>query len=358
MSGVERDDEDEATDAMRAYRLADPDAVSTPEPSRRPKAKILSALAAISAAHGADEESRALSRRATHAKSDEAALESDRTNVLRRAGHHALEAGDPARAEGIYRKVVEIREQVGGLSIEDLASLGTALRYLARGSESEEILRRATRMGDGPLGEETPAIVAHELGVLLVQLERVEGGRKTLERALGVATRKLPLREEVVARLLHALAICDVDAGETARGLERLRTAMEIRARLFGVDDALYGAMLATSARAQHREGHLNVAEQTYALALDSIARPHTGTLMAQALVHVAELRLATGSLDEALRLVTLALESLEVAVGEHPMLCRAGRVRARVLRRFGRVAEAEEIEVSVGRIIADWAKR
>jgi len=318
---------------------------------------MLSALAAISAAHGAEVESRALSERATHAKNDEDARQEDRASALRRAGHRAVEVEDYASAEGLCRQVVEICEGIGRVTVEDLASLGTALRFLGRSRESEETLRRATRSGDGPLHESTPMIVAHVLGVLFVQLERIEAARSTLERALGAANRKRPVPEGDVARLLHALAICDVDAGETARGLERLRAAMEIRARLFG-QDALHAAMLATFARAQHREGNLEAAEQTFALALRRLGQEEgTRMLKAQVLVHLAELRLAAGQFEEAHRIVSLALQNVELVVDEHPVLCRARRVRARALRKLGRIGEADALEASVARILAAWAK-
>jgi hypothetical protein len=358
---MEPPENDDAPAPSHPYRTPTEVATET-HAARATKAKVLTALAALSAAHGAEEESETLSRRAADARVREtiAAVESMRT--VRRAARAAFEDERWNVAEGLYRQCVAWGDGGAGPLLDDAIALATTLRHLRRWSESEPLFARATRSRE-PLHDEAPIVAAHDFGVLLVHLGRSTHAEpilvRTLERAESSHGTNPSDRSALeVARLHHALGECLLDLEEIVIARGHVDRVLAIRAEILGESHPLYGATLGTRARMLHATGDLSGAENEFARALERTTSEQATTIgSAQTLVALASLLADAKRIDEADRLLRASLRAVEVAGTEHAFVCRALRVRATIDRRAGRERDAAAAEARLARIVALWSE-
>ena len=201
----------------------------------------------------------------------------------------------------------------------------------------------------------------HDLGVLFLHLGRLQDARRILERALERAGHLLVRRQTAtawreVARIHHALAELALDDDDPIAARRHVDRALDLRAEHDGSETPIYGATLATAARVLQVAGDHEAAAKSFWRAIDLMTWDGNHTVASgQTLVMLADLLAETGRLDDADRLVKKAIEAMRGIDGEHALLCRALRARARIDRIAGRHDEAAANEAKVARIVALW---
>jgi tetratricopeptide (TPR) repeat protein len=350
-------------DEPRAHPYRTPTEVNLEQPpsSRAPKAKLLSALAAISAASGAGDLSETLSRRAADARGRETTDDLESARDLRRKARVAFEEEQWTIAEALYRRVIALlRDGAYAPVLDDVIALATTLRHRQRWDESEALFRRATASREA-LRDEAPIVAVHDLAVLFLHLGRIDDARCILERALERANaveseRPSAAASREVARIHHALAECALDDADVLVARRHVDRALELRVELDGPETPIFGATLATAARVLHVAGERDAAKTSFWRAID-LMKTRTGHTLAsaQARARVADLLADQGRLEAAEDAVDEAIAAMRGVDPDHAILSRALRIRARIHRLAGRHAEAAEGEARVARIVEAW---
>ncbi len=331
-----------------------------PPSSRKPRARMLSALATLSARRGgkAAEE---LAARASSARSDEQRRFVEQAAHLRRAAQRAFAACTWTTAEGFYRRLLaEPQDTLDPRDVTgDLIGLATILRVLGQTPESEPIFQCVLRAGLVDLPRPFPACMGHEVGVLLMQVGRSSEAQTILEGALDVARSEGDSRQ--VARISIALAYLASDGQRRDAATAHAEEALRVSANAFGVDGPEHAAALTVSARAHREEGRRATAQRLIRLACDTLDRtaaPSRELSDASAFVldELAESALALQLPDDAIGFAAKAVALIAQSKGEHPALLHPLRTRARVLRALGqpRAAAADEVRCAV--ILRAWS--
>jgi hypothetical protein len=353
--------EDDDPPRSHPYRTPLEVRVEPPASSRKPRAKMLSALAAISAASGAEDVSETLSRRAADARGCEDSDAMEEARALRRKARSAFEEGRWEIAEALYRRVLALLlDGVRAPVLDDVIALATTLRHVQRFYESETLFRRATASRE-ELRDEAPIVAAHDLAALLIHLGRLGDARRILERALeradDVASRTPTVSaSHDVARVHHALAECALDDDDVLTARRHVDVALEMRADLDGRESHMFGATLATAGRVFQVAGEPYTAADAFWRAIDLTSTPQGHTLVsAQIVAMLAGLHAEARRVREAARCIDEALSVLDKLIPAHTFLCRALRIRARIERLSGHHERADATETKVARIVALW---
>ncbi len=324
-----------------AYRTP---VVSPESASARTRApsRMLSALAALSAARDL-EGSRDLAQRAAEARTDERARELEQRRCLRAAAIEAIVAGDWSTAQTSILRAIALGEArpVDDRTqwATDLAIGATTLRAFGKFATSEETFRQAAHHTDGELDPSTPALVVHDLAVLLIHAGRLPAARRLLEAASARCT-----DDADAMRLRHALAECSLEEGDLVSAEWHLAITLRGRAALLGDQHPLHAATVATSGRLQLLRGELTLAERTLRSALDVLhAQGGVDATFAQTLLTLALVLAQADRKTVAVQLVDDAKSTLaKYYRAEHPALCRALRVEETIARTQGKLREAD----------------
>jgi len=230
-------------------------------------------------------------------------------------------AGDPAAAESINRRSLDLERTVYGDSsprvAETLANIGTAEATLGHYADAENLFRRSASILDGYYGANNPETVQVESFAGLMALHNHD--YPTAEKLLRNV---LPLQEQEYGSAPDPnIAFTHDVLGQLAEAQGDLRTAEAEFQIGSGMMRSLYGELDLKTAQAMSNLGNVLVREGQYARA-EAVLQPSVKAFTQRPLpgnmnVPTAELRLGKALLGEkrfkdALKLLSDAYESLK----------------------------------------------
>jgi tetratricopeptide (TPR) repeat protein len=208
----------------------------------------------------------------------------------------------------------------------------------------EEALARYQDLPDGERRTEVEAWMLERVATYLVRRRALDRAEDCFERALELAG---PVRDlMLMARVYHGLSICLWSRGEQRRAVEQARTAVA----LFSVESRFrpYAARVALP-RAENDLAHMRMglnqldrAEESLVSALEHFAETGQDRARGNALVTMAELRIAQGRRPDARQLLVEAT-TLGEQLDEPTTIAAALRQTARLDELEGELARADE---------------
>ena len=172
-------------------------------------------------------------------------------NVYWERGRIAFVRGDHEQAASLHRQALEIFESIGVTLNAAMARHETARVHLARGElhEAEDLLAAALNVYIDmpyPVGE---AEVRNSLAALTADTVGDEAGLAAYAACLELTLRaEHPLEQ---AHALEGMARCELRLGKRETGLEHLRAAVDLYARMHSAEHAAAAAFLAQTEAAQ-----------------------------------------------------------------------------------------------------------
>ena len=244
---------------------------------------------------------------------------------------------------------VPLSHEPGTLDNESLWQKQTASEIKASGqSQLNENAAVALRGISQPWSDRSLNPAYKTVNDSIVNEGRFGQGEDYYERMIALDINTLGPHHPSVANDLNGLARFYIRQKDYARAEPILLRAYAIYKETYGLDNLLTINCGAAYALVEFRLGKLDKAEELYRTVLThSQSALGAGDFQtARILNELAYLYFYQGKLEEASSLYKSALASTESAVGEHsPLLSACMQDYAKVLRRLGQTAEADELE-------------
>jgi serine/threonine-protein kinase len=242
--------------------------------------------------------------------------------VTHNMAYSARFAGEPERAEALYRESLERIEAVYGA---DHPNVGVVLNNFAnlmkdqgRLDEAEELHQRTYELWKAALGPDHPRITWSLNNLGLIERERGDhnAARQYFEETIAVLERTLPPDHHELGTPLNNLARELIDLGEPAAALPLLERSFAIRERVYGPGHSFLSSPIYLRGRAELALGRAVAAEASFAEAAelgrsDGDVRSHEVTA---ARIGLAKAIAAQGRLEHARAVL---LDELDVAEAE-----------------------------------------
>ncbi len=259
-----------------------------------------------------------------------------------------------ARQESMLRGALEILEKSGGP--ENLSTLNCLMRLADlfqnthRPVEAEEFSRRVMEGKRFIYGTRHPTYgqALCNWGMALIELGRLEEGRKAVEFGSGLIEATAAVSDLEKAAALRSRALVENAAGQYLEASRLLRAALEKLEKAPSSDQALLTFVLNDLAMALKQMGQVTEAKRYFNRALEAAGRSFGPDhhVSADLMCNLAMLLKEDRQPAEALPYLRQALEIYELSFGKiHPRVALAMHNTATVLCDLRRLEEAEKVQ-------------
>jgi eukaryotic-like serine/threonine-protein kinase len=266
--------------------------------------------------------------------------------------------------EGTVRELEELASEAERAGHADLASrtlalVGTRLSNRGNAAEAEHRLRRASMLAVASGSRASMAMAWSQLATVLGARGNNREAREKIELAREAS--KDVEDAKVRATLAHNAGLVLVELGDREAAIVELRRAVDLYGGLVGPRHAVVGRSHAALGNVLRQTGHLDEAAATLETALEilehSHGAEHPGTLRARAMLGATCLELGRWSCAEsALTEVARALEAQ--LGGEHPRALEALEALVNLHMRQGELDAALEVAERVHVAVMDRRDR
>jgi tetratricopeptide (TPR) repeat protein len=262
-------------------------------------------------------------------------------------------SGKFGEAEEWYRKALVIHEKAAGPMTSqvacDLDDLANVLKARGRYSEANLLYRRALDIRERTLGPDHPevAMSVTDLASFLEAMGDYSAAESLFRRGLLIRRNALGPEHPQVAESLNDLAELLRKEGDFAAAESLFRQSLAIGEKTLGPNHPSTGIVLSNLGLVLHQQKRYREAEALYRRALDvyetSLGQDHP--LVATVLANLAGLLANTGDFGDALPLARRALAIDEKALGmDHPDVAERLNTLGGIAQSMGDLAEAESL--------------
>lgn len=257
-----------------------------------------------------------------------------------------------ARAEALYRRVLEIQSQALGQDHLDVARTQGSLAEVAskqrKFKDAEELLRQALATRAARLGEKNLATaqIQHNLATVLGDQHKYAEAEQLFDKALETRTKQLGKENLRVAATQLSLANLQRNQKRYDKAEPLYQNALAIRQKALGPERPEVAEILESLALMNRKKGVLPKAAEQYQQALAIRLKAQPGSRAAAATMHnLANLQMERGQYPEAQKQYQQALAIKEKALGkDSPALVPLLDHYATALAKLKRVEEAKEM--------------
>ena len=230
-----------------------------------------------------------------------------------------------------------------------LYSLGAAQLFGRSSSEGEASLRRALEMVEASTqpDEQVHSWILNDMGVALISRQDYRGAIPLMRESVEIKKRFYPESHPDRINSLNALGYVLLLAGERREARGYLQTALDAQERTLGPDDPQVGLILQSMGELERQEGRVDRARALLERSLAIFDKAKVvWTVNVESLTSLGLIDESEGNLGKAADRLRRACEIY--ATLPVPLIPDPSAQYARVLRKAGRIAEAEKIEASL----------